>query len=86
MSGSEWLSEVAATLLNIAPPRRLLADKAYDADHLRQRLEAQGTKVVIPSSGARRHPYPLNRQAYRGRNVIERMFCRMKGWRRIATR
>jgi IS5 family transposase len=55
---------VAATLLgDIAPPRRLLADKAYDADHLRQRLEAQGTKVVIASSGARRHPYPLNRQA-----------------------
>jgi transposase len=78
---------VAATLLDdIAPPRRLLADKAYDADHLRQRLEVQGTEAVIPSSGARRHPYPLNRQAYRGRNVIERMFCRMKDWRRIATR
>jgi transposase len=78
---------VAATLLDdIAPPRRLLADKAYDADHLRHRLEVQGTEVVIPSSGARRHPYPLNRQAYRGRNVIERMFCRMKDWRRIATR
>jgi transposase len=71
---------------DIAPPRRLLADKAYDADHLRQRLEVQGTEVVIPSSGARRHPYPLNRQAHRGRNVIERMFCRMKDWRRIATR
>jgi hypothetical protein len=27
---------------------------------------------------ARRHPYPLNRRAYRGRNVIERMFCGMK--------
>jgi transposase len=77
---------VAATLLDdIAPPRRLLADKAYDAGHLRQRLEAQGTEVVIPSSGARRHPYPPNRKAYRGRNVIERMFCRMKDWRRIAT-
>jgi transposase len=42
--------------------------------------------VVIPSTGARRHPYPLNRRAYRGRDVIERMFGRMKDWRRIATR
>ena len=42
--------------------------------------------MVILSSGARRHPYPLNLQAYRGRNVIERMFCRMKDWGRIATR
>lgn len=48
---------VAAQLLDgIAPPRRLLADKAYDADHLRQPLEAQGTEVVIPSNGTRRRP------------------------------
>jgi transposase len=42
--------------------------------------------VVIPSSRARRHPYPLDRIAYKRRNVIELMFCRMKDWRRIATR
>ncbi|WP_408886837.1 IS5 family transposase [Lichenicola cladoniae] len=78
---------VAATLLDdVAPPMRLLADKAYDADHFRKPLEALGTEVVIPSNGTRRHPYPLNRIAYRRRNVIERMFCRMKDWRRIATR
>lgn len=78
---------VAATLLDgIAPPRRLLADKAYDANHLRQPLEAQGTEVVIPSNATRRKPYPLNRLAYRRRNVIERMFCRLKDFRRIATR
>jgi transposase len=78
---------VAAHLLDgIAPPRRILADKAYDADHLREPLEVQGTEVVIPSTRARRRPYPLNRRAYRRRNVIERMFGRMKDWRRIATR
>lgn len=78
---------VAAQLLEgIAPPRRLLADKAYDADHLRRPLEAQGTEVVIPSNATRRKPYPLDRRAYRRRNVIERMFCRMKDWRRFATR
>jgi transposase len=76
-----------ATLLDdIAPPCRLLADKAYDADHFRQRLQGLGAEVVIPSNGSRRRPYPLNRVAYRRRNVIERMFCRMKDWRRIATR
>ncbi|RVT89298.1 IS5 family transposase [Rhodovarius crocodyli] len=78
---------VAATLLGgIATPRRLLADKAYDVDHLRQPLEAQGTGVVIPSNGTRRRPYPLNRPAYRRRNLIERMFGRMKDWRCFATR
>ena len=78
---------VAATLLDdIAPPQRLLADKAYDADHLRRPLEALGTEVVIPSNGSRRHAYPLDRVAYKRRNLIERMFCRLKDWRRIATR
>lgn len=30
--------------------------------------------------------HPLDRMAYRRRNAIERMLCRMKGWRRFATR
>ncbi|MFH5927251.1 transposase [Roseomonas xinghualingensis] len=37
---------VAAYLLDgIAPPRRVLADKAYDADRLRKSLEAQATSA-----------------------------------------
>lgn len=44
------------------------------------------TEVVIPSNSTRRHPYPLDHVTYRKRNVIERMFCRMKDWRRIAAR
>jgi transposase len=78
---------VAACLLDgIAPSHRVLADKAYDTDHLRKPLGAQGTEVVIPSNRTRRKPYPLNRSVYRRRNVIERMLGRMKDWRRIATR
>ena len=41
---------------------------------------------MIPSSAARTVPYPLNRRAYRRRNLIERLFGRLKNWRRIATR
>jgi len=66
--------------------RRLLADKAYDADSLRTWLAARNVKAVIPSTAARRTPYPLDRRAYRWRNVIERLFGRLKNWRRIATR
>lgn len=78
---------VAACLLDdIALPRRVLADKAYDADHLRKPLEAQGTEVVIPSTRTRRKLHPLNRRASRGHNVIGCRFGRMKDWRRIATR
>ena len=30
--------------------------------------------------------HPFDRDAYRRRNLVERMFCRLKDWRRIATR
>lgn len=70
----------------VRPTRRLLADKAYDADSLRGWLKGHKIKAVIPSSATRKKPYPLDRKAYRRRNVIERLFCRLKNWRRIATR
>jgi len=68
------------------PSRRLLADKAYDADKLRNWLKARKIEAVIPSSAARTVAYPLDREAYRRRNVVERLFCKLKNWRRIATR
>jgi transposase len=77
---------VAKDLLDtLAPPKRLLADKAYDADHLRNWLKARRVRAVIPSNATRRTPYPLDKVAYKRRNLIERMFCRLKDWRRIAT-
>jgi transposase len=69
-----------------APSRRLIADKAYDVDRLRDWLKARRIKAVIPSTATRTVPYPLDRIAYRRRNLIERLFCRLKNWRRIATR
>lgn len=78
---------VAKDLLDtLTPPKRLLADKAYDADSLRTWLKARRTQAVIPSNATRRTPYPLDKTAYKRRNLIERMFCRLKDWRRIATR
>lgn len=70
----------------VAPSQRVIADKAYDADSLRRWLAVRGTKAVIPSSAARRTPYPLDRTAYARRNHVERLICRLKNWRRIATR
>ncbi|WP_425484578.1 IS5 family transposase [Aureimonas mangrovi] len=78
---------MAAPLIEaVPPPKRVVADKAYDADHFRDRLQRRGTKPVIPGRGSRAVVYPLDRLAYRRRNVIERMFGRLKNWRRIATR
>jgi len=38
----------------VSPPRRLLADKAYDADNLRTWLAERNVKAVIPSTATRR--------------------------------
>ncbi len=81
---------MAVPLLDaVAKPKRVLADKAYDADSLRRWLKQRKIKAAIPSTASRRTPYPLDRApraAYKRRNVIERMFCKLKNWRRIATR
>lgn len=80
------ISMAIPLLQGIARPKRLIADKAYDADKLRNWLRARRIKAIIPSNATRRTPYPLDRVAYRRRNVIERMFGKLKNWRRIATR
>ena len=68
------------------PTGSLIGDKGYDADHLRQFLGARGTTVVIPNKINRIAPHPFDAATYRLRNVIERTFCRLKDFRRIATR
>ena len=67
-------------------PRRLLADRAYDARKLRDWLTERGCEPVIPPNPTRKRPHTYDPVAYRSRNAIERMFCRIKGFRRIATR
>lgn len=52
------------------PTKRLIADKAYDADKLRTWLPEHEIEPVIPGRAARDIVYPLNRKAYRRRNVI----------------
>jgi transposase len=78
---------VALALLDIAPVgQTFLADKGYDATPFRNRVADRGARVVIPNNATRKRPYPFDPAAYRDRNAIERMFCRLKDWRRIATR
>lgn len=67
-------------------PKSLLADRAYDARSLREALEQRQIRAVIPPNPTRKHPHCYSKIAYKGRNVIERMFCRLKDFRRIATR
>ena len=78
---------MAEELLSAAGPvERLIADKAYDTNRLRTYLQQRGIDAVIPSSARRKRLIAHDRDAYRQRNLIERMFARLKDFRRIATR
>ena len=78
---------MAPELLRLAGPiRRLLADKAYDTNKLRLLLAEHGVEAVIPSIARRKPLIPHDPVLYRQRNLIERMFGRLKDFRRIATR
>jgi transposase len=78
---------MAPELLRLAGPiRRLLADKAYDTNKLRRLLAEHGVEAVIPSIARRKPLIPYDPVLYRQRNLIERMFGRLKDFRRIATR
>lgn len=43
-------------------------------------------RPVISPNPTRKHPHNYDRIAYRDRNLVEHMFCRLKDFRRIATR
>jgi putative transposase len=65
---------------------RVIADAAYDSAALRDWLTGRGSRVVIPNRQTRKRPYPFDAVTYKRRNVVERTFCRLKDFRRLATR
>ena len=73
-------------LERIPTPTKLIGDRAYDARKLRDWLAERGCEPVIPPNPTRKHPHSYDRHTYKARNLIERMFCRLKDFRRIAPR
>ncbi len=68
------------------PSAELVADKGYDSQALREWLAGRGTRAVIPPRRNRKIQYDYDKAIYKQRNIVERLFCRIKDWRRIATR
>ena len=66
--------------------KALLADKGYDADAIRQELAKADVEAVIPTKSNRRIPILHDREKYRWRNLVERLFSKLKNWRRVAPR
>ncbi len=63
-----------------------IADKAYDSDRFIEAIEATGAEAVIPPRRNRNEERSYDKEAYKGRNVVERLINVMKQCRRVATR
>ncbi|MEZ5484222.1 MAG: IS5 family transposase [Lysobacteraceae bacterium] len=78
-----------ALLTHLGPVDRLvhlLMDRAYEGDETRQLALDLGFIPVVPPKSNRIEPWEYNRALYKRRNEVERLFRRLKGYRRIFSR
>jgi len=88
---SETLLEQGAVFRKVAGrkrqyPHRLIADKGYNSRKFRTFLRKHHIAVTIPHKENEHHKGVFDKAMYRMRNRVERLFARLKQFRRIATR
>ena len=80
-------NQVVGELLQAPRPAlAVTADKAYDSKTARQQIKDEGAVPVIPSRANAIKKARCPKRIYRRRHKIENFFCRIKDWRRLATR
>jgi transposase len=67
-------------------PCGLLMDRAYEGNETRQLSANLGYTPVVPPNPNRLEPWDYDKELYKGRNEVERLFRRIKAYRRIFTR
>ena len=61
-------------------------DRAHEGNQTRQLALEPGYTPVVPPKTNRKTPWDYNRQMYKRRNQVERLFPRLKRYRRIFSR
>ena len=74
------------TLIRDLSAGQLLADRAFDADWLRNDLQDRGITPVTPPKSNRRFPSEFDKETYQGRHLIENYFGNLRENRAIAMR
>ena len=80
------IASAAELIGHLTPGAMLMADKGYDANALRALVGERGAWANIPVKSHRKDPICFSRHLYKGRNLIERFFNKIKQFRRVATR
>ena len=86
LPGQRHDSVGVAPLLDGLEFAALLADKAFDTNALRAELDQRGALAVIPPKINRAAPIACDYERYKWRHLVENFFCKIKEFRRIATR
>src|SRR3954454_23135173 len=86
LPGQRHDSAGVAPLLTNLDFSALLADKAFDSDAIRADLDDRGAAAVIPPKANRVTTIPCDFEMYKWRHLVENFFCKIKEFRRIATR
>ena len=64
----------------------VIADHGYDAHHLRNWIAKTRATAYIPPRKTRKLPFEYDADLYKTRNILERMFNRLKDWRQLSLR
>jgi transposase len=68
------------------PAAPFLMDKAYEGHDTRELALANNHDTVVPKKSNRKDPWEYDAEKYKKRNVVERLFRRLKEFRKIFTR
>ena len=85
-AGQKGDAPQADGLIGGLPAKVIMADTAYDSDHLRKAIADKGAVAVIPNNPSRARKYPLDKHLYAQRHLVECCFSKLKQFRRVATR
>ncbi|RSB78493.1 IS5 family transposase [Rhizobium sophoriradicis] len=85
-AGQKGDAPQADALIEGLPADIIMADTAYDSNHLRNAIADKGAVAVIPNNPSRARKYPLDKHLYAQRHLIECCFSKLKQFRRVATR
>ena len=64
----------------------LVMDRAYEGDPTRRCVEKSGFLPVVPPKSNRLKPWEYDKTIYKRRNEMERLFRRLKAFRRVFSR
>jgi transposase len=80
------MAAVPELLAGLPVPATVVADRGYDSNAVLDLIRRSGAEPSIPSTSQRTVRRSVDMAIYRQRNLVERFFCKLKHFRRIATR